>query len=160
MGSKIFFSLFSNLAFFVCLVLFHGSIQLETNDENGVHQQRSSHPTATISSPMSVVLQLFVVATNVNDVQAMLALRTAFNNKTNWMSSKDPCNGIFFFFFLGLFFFDQLFHRCGNSYPFQRFCILFSLLISLFHHLQVGAEFLVQMATLLTCRFKKKEENI
>jgi hypothetical protein len=42
---------------------------------------------------MSVVLQLFVVATNVNDVQAMLALRTAFNNFSYWMSSNDPCNG-------------------------------------------------------------------
>jgi hypothetical protein len=94
-------TLFSNLAFFVCLILFRETfIQLETYDENGVHQQRSSHPTtATISSPMSssVVLPLFVVATNANDVQAMLALRTAFNNYTNWMSSNDPCSGKFFF---------------------------------------------------------------
>jgi hypothetical protein len=121
MGSKIFFSLFSNLAFFVCLVLFHGSIQLETHDENGVHSQRSFLPTATIqiSSPMS----LFVVATNATDIQAMIALRTALNNKTNWMSSNDPCDGSKSFF-LGLFS-DQLFHRCGNSCPFNSFASRF-----------------------------------
>jgi hypothetical protein len=76
---------------YICIALLFGIVLFEISDESEIHL-RSFHSTISSSSMMDPFIAV-EATTDDNDLAAMYAVRSAFNNFTGWMTSTDPCTG-------------------------------------------------------------------
>jgi hypothetical protein len=90
-----FLSPFANHLACICIAFLFGNILLEISDESEIHQ-RLFPSTISLSSSSLMIMDSFVAVeaiTDANDLAAMYAFRSAFNNYTGWMNGTDPCTG-------------------------------------------------------------------